>query len=147
MNYTLTRATFRDDIELASPRTPGIPQHVAAGDTIPSTPNHRVNTGIRYHLYKWLALSLDLSYVGSQYLRGDEANTQSKLHSYIVMNAGIDLHWKNLQGFVKINNLGNNRYETFGTFAPNAKVAGDPIERFLNPAPPINVLVGASYRF
>ena len=147
VNYTLTRATFREDIELASPRTPGIPQRVKAGDTIPSTPNHRVNAGIRYHLYKWLALSLDLHYVGSQYLRGDEANTQSKLHSYVVLNAGIDLHWKNLKGFVKINNLGDNQYETFGTFAPNAKVAGEPIERFLNPAPPINVLVGASYRF
>jgi outer membrane receptor protein involved in Fe transport len=147
VNYTLTRATFRDDIELASPRTPGIPQRVEAGNTIPSTPNHRVNAGIRYHLYKWLALSFDLHYVGSQYLRGDEANTQSKLHSYVVLNAGIDMHWKNLRGFVKINNLGDNQYETFGTFAPNAKVAGDPIERFLNPAPPINVLVGASYRF
>ncbi|MBI2882988.1 MAG: hypothetical protein HYY11_03625 [Candidatus Methylomirabilis oxyfera] len=48
---------------------------------------------------------------------------------------------------MKINNLTDNRYETFGTFALNAKVGGDPIERFLNPAPPINVLVGASYRF
>lgn len=147
VNYTFTRATFRDDIELASPRTPKIPQRIKVGDTIPSAPNHRVNAGIRYHLYKWLALSLDLHYVGSQYLRGDEANTQSKLNSYVVINAGIDLRWKNLKGFVKINNLGNNKYETFGTFAPNAKVAGDPIERFLNPAPPINVLVGASYRF
>lgn len=147
VNYTLTRATFRDNIALASPRTPGVLQQVDTGDVIPSTPSHRVNAGLRYHLYKWLALSLDLAYVGSQYLRGDEANTQSKLHSYVVLNAGLDLHWKNLKGFVKINNLGNNRYETFGTFAPNAKVAGEPIERFLNPAPPINVLAGVSYRF
>lgn len=147
VNYTFTRATFREEVELASPRTPGIPQRVQAGDTIPSTPNHRVNAGVRYHLYRWLALSLDLHYVGSQYLRGDEANTQSKLHSYVVLNAGIDLHWKNLKGFVKINNLTDNQYETFGTFAPNAKLADDPIERFLNPASPINVMVGATYRF
>jgi len=48
---------------------------------------------------------------------------------------------------VTVNNLLNNAYETFGTFAPNAKVAGAPVERFLTPAAPINVLTGASYRF
>lgn len=147
VNYALTRATFRNNIQLASPRTPGIPQQVQAGDDIPMTPSHRVNAGLRYHLYRWLSVSLDLSYVGDQFLRGDEANTQPKLDSYVVLNAGLDLHWRRVSGFVKINNLTNNHYETFGTFAPNAKVAGDPIERFLNPGAPINVLAGASYRF
>ncbi len=146
-NYTLTRATFRNNIQLASPGTPGIPQQVEAGDDIPSTPSHRVNAGLRYHLYRWLTLSFDLTYVGDQFLRGDEANTKAKLDDYVVLNAGLDLHWQRFTGFVKINNLTDNRYETFGTFAPNAKVAGDPIERFLNPAPPINVMVGVNYRF
>ena len=54
---------------------------------------------------------------------------------------------KKLEAFVTVNNLLNNAYETFGTFAPNAKVAGAPVERFLTPAAPINVLTGASYRF
>lgn len=147
VNYTLTRATFRDNIQLASPRTPGTAQQVDAGDDIPMTPSHRMNAGLRYHFNKWLSLSLDLSYVGDQFLRGDEANTQAKLDDYVILNAGLDLHWRRVTGFVKINNLTDNRYETFGTFAPNAKVAGEPIERFLNPAPPINVLVGMSYRF
>ncbi len=147
VNYTFTRGTFQDNIELGSPRTPGVPQQVAKGDQLPLIPNHRVNAGLRYHLYRWLSLSLDLTYVSSQFLRGDEANTQSKLDDYIILSTGLDLHWRRLGGFVKINNLTNNRYETFGTFAPNAKVPGEPIERFLNPAPPINVLVGASYRF
>ena len=146
-NYTLTRATFRNNIQLASPGTPGIPQQVEAGDDIPSTPSHRVNAGLRYYLYRWLTLSLDLTYVGDQFLRGDEANTKAKLDDYVILNAGLDLHWQRFTGFVKINNLTDNRYETFGTFAPNAKVAGDPIERFLSPAPPINVMVGVNYRF
>jgi hypothetical protein len=47
----------------------------------------------------------------------------------------------------QLNNLLNNEYETFGTFAPNGKVEGTLVERFLTPAPPINVLAGASYRF
>ena len=39
------------------------------------------------------------------------------------------------------------KYETFGTFAPNAKRAGNPIEPFLTPALPINVVAGLTYRF
>jgi outer membrane receptor protein involved in Fe transport len=88
-----------------------------------------------------------MSYVGDQFFRGDDANTQPTLDDYVVLNAGIDVRWQRFAGFVKINNLLNNDYETFGTFAPNAKLPGDPIEPFLTPAPPINVLIGASYRF
>lgn len=146
-NYAFTHATFRDDITLASPRTPGVSQQVRKGDRLPLTPEQRINAGVRYHLYKWLTLSLNLTYTGDQFFRGDEANTQPKLDDYLVLNAGLDLHWKRLSGFVKINNLTNNKYETFGTFAPNAELPGDPIERFMTPAPPINVLVGASFRF
>ncbi len=145
VNYGYTRATFQDDVELASPRTPDGTQQVQHGNQLPLTPNHRVNAGLRYHLYKWLTISLNLTYVGDQFFRGDEANSQPKLDDYVVLNAGLDLHWRRFAGFVKINNLTNNRYETFGTFAK--KALGEPIEPFLTPAPPINVMVGASYRF
>jgi len=147
LNYSYTRATFEGAVELASPRTPGQAQQVRMGDQLPLTPNHRINVGLRYRLHKWITLSLNLTYVGDQFSRGDEANTQPKLDDYIVVNAGIDVRRDRFAGFIKINNLFNNEYETFGTFAPNAKLPGDPIERFLTPAPPINVLVGASYRF
>jgi outer membrane receptor protein involved in Fe transport len=147
LNYSYTRATFETDVELASPRTPGVTQQVRKGDEIPLTPNHRINAGLRYRVHEWVTLSLNMSYVGDQFFRGDDANTQPKLDDYVVLNAGIDVRWQRFAGFVKINNLLNNDYETFGTFAPNAKLPGDPIEPFLTPAPPINVIVGASYRF
>ena len=47
----------------------------------------------------------------------------------------------------QINNVFNNVYETFGTFAVNGRQAGNPVERFLTPAPPISVLAGVQYRF
>jgi outer membrane receptor protein involved in Fe transport len=147
VNYAYTRATFETDVELASPRTPGVTQQVRRGDEIPLTPNHRINAGLRYRLDKWITLSLSMSYVGDQFFRGDDANTQPKLDDYVVLNAGIDVRWQRFAGFVKINNLLNSDYETFGTFAPNAKLPGDPIEPFLTPAPPINVIAGVSYRF
>jgi iron complex outermembrane receptor protein len=145
VNYSYTLATFESDIELASPRTPGQAEQVRKGDQLPLTPNNRINAGLRYRLHQWVTLSLSLTYVGDQFFRGDEANTQPKLDDYIVVNAGIDVRWQRFAGFVKINNLLNNEYETFGTFSQ--KVKDGPVEPFLTPAPPINVLVGASYRF
>lgn len=155
LNYAYTSATFESDVELASPRTPGKVERVRAGNQIPLTPSHRLNAGIRYDLQKWVTLSLNLTYVGDQFFRGDEANTQPKLNDYVVVNAGIDIRRDRFAGFIKINNLFNYEYETFGTFSPNAKPGGVPIpigepvpiEPFLTPGLPINVLVGASYRF
>jgi outer membrane receptor protein involved in Fe transport len=92
-------------------------------------------------------LSLTGSYVGTQWLRGDEANQERPLSDYFVMNGRVRARWQQLTGFVQVNNLLNNTYETFGTFAPNARRPGDPVERFLTPAPPIHVLAGISYQF
>jgi len=52
----------------------------------------------------------------------------------VVVNGGVRAQWKKLEAFVTVNNLLNNAYETFGTFAPNAKAEGAPVERFLTPA-------------
>ena len=58
-----------------------------------------------------------------------------------------DGRWLGFQGFVRVNNLLDNRYETFGTFAPNARMPWTPVERVLSPAPPVNVLAGLQYRY
>jgi iron complex outermembrane recepter protein len=153
LSYTYTEATFRDNLELATPRlTAGCAaspctQTVRAGNDLPLVPRHRLNASLDYRLASWLGVWLGASYVGPQRLRGDEGNVERKLTDYVVVNAGLRASWKGLTAFVTINNLLNNEYETFGTFAPNGKVQGTPVERFLTPAPPINVLAGASYRF
>jgi iron complex outermembrane receptor protein len=153
LSYTYTEATFRDNLELATPRlTAGCAaspctQTVRAGNDLPLVPRHRLNASLDYRLASWLSLWLGASYVGPQRPRGDEENVERKLTDYVVVNAGFRAGWKGLTAFVTINNLLNNEYETFGTFAPNGKVQGTPVERFLTPAPPINVLAGASYRF
>jgi len=147
LNYAYTRATFESDVELASPRTPGIAERVRKGNQLPLVPNHRLTAGLRYRVHQWVTLSVNLTYVGDQFFRGDESNTQPKLGDYVVVNAGLEIRRDRLEAFVKINNLFDAEYETFGTFAPNGKVPGDPIEPFLTPAAPINVLAGVSYRF
>jgi outer membrane receptor protein involved in Fe transport/FixJ family two-component response regulator len=153
VNYSFTQATFRDDVMLATPRltpgcvTPPCTEFVRKGSDLPLIPNHRLNAGVDYHLMDWLTLSLAAFYVGQQRFRGDEANVAAPLKDYVVLNGGIRGQWKGFTASLWINNLLNNKYETFGTFAPNAKLPGDPIEPFLTPALPINVLGGVSYRF
>jgi len=46
-----------------------------------------------------------------------------------------------------VQNLLDTEYETFGTFAPNLRVEGAPVQRFLTPAPPIGVHGGVTWRF
>ena len=153
LSYAYTEATFRNDLVLATPRlttdcaAPPCTQNVRAGDDLPLVPRHRLNASLDYRPTSWLTLWIGGAYVGTQWLRGDEANDEQKLGDYVVLNGGVRAEWKKLEAFVTVNNLLNNAYETFGTFAPNAKADGAPIERFLTPAAPINVLAGVSYRF
>jgi outer membrane receptor protein involved in Fe transport len=153
LSYAYTEATFQDTLMLATPRlTPGCPatpcsQLVRSGNEYPLVPRHRINARVDYRLTSWLGLWLGASYVGSQRLRGDEENVERTLNDYVVVNAGLRGAWKGFTAFVTINNLLNNQYETFGTFAPNAKAAGSPVESFLTPSTPINVLAGVAYKF
>ncbi len=146
LNYAYSEATFEDQVELATPLPPGT-QTVQAGRSFSLVPRHRINGGLTYRPWPWLALSLGARYVGSQFLRGDEANHQPPLPAFWVLDAGVALTRGSFEAFVKLNNLLDNRYETFGTFAPNVRDAGAPVERFLTPALPINVLAGVQYTF
>jgi outer membrane receptor protein involved in Fe transport len=146
VNYAYTRATFRESIELATPLPPGV-QFVPAGSSLALVPRHRVNVGLAYRPWPWVTLSTDARYVGSQFLRGDEANRQRPLPTFWVLNGGLAARRGGFEAFVRVNNLLDNRYETFGTFAPNGHLAGNPIERFLTPALPINVLAGLQYEY
>jgi outer membrane receptor protein involved in Fe transport len=153
LDYTYTEATFLDDVDLATPRlTPGCLaspclQHVRAGSDLPLIPRHRLGAGVDYRATPWLTLWVAGAWVGAQRLRGDEANVERTLDAYGVASAGARLQVKAFSAFVTINNALNERYETFGTFGPNAKRAGTPIEPFLTPAQPIHVDVGLAYRF
>lgn len=146
LNYAYTEATFEDRAELATPVPPGT-EVVPAGRSFALVPRHRVNAGLTYRPWPWLALSLEGRYVSAQFLRGDEANRQAPLSAYWVLDGGVTVKHRGVEAFLKINNLLDNRYETFGTFAPNARLDGAPVERFLTPATPIQFVAGLQYAF
>ena len=153
VNYAYTEATFRDEVRLGTARltadceAPPCTQLVRKGSELPLVPRHRVNAGVDAHLTDWLTLSLSGAYVGRQWLRGDEANAERPLGDYVVLNALLSARVKALTAFVAVQNLLDTEHETFGTFAPNLRVEGAPVQRFLTPAPPIGVHGGVAWRF
>lgn len=152
-SYTYTEATFRDTLDLATPRftsdcsRPPCMDHVRKGNDLPLVARHRLNASVEHHVAPWLTLWLSGAFVGAERLRGDEANVERPLSPYAVLSGGARLRWQALTAFVAIQNVLNEEYETFGTFARNAKLPGAPVERFLTPAAPIHVTGGLSYRF
>ena len=146
LNYAFTRATFQDHVELFTPLPPGS-ETVRPGDSLALVPRHRLNGGLVYRPWPWLALSADARYVGAQFLRGDEVNRQPTLSAYWVANAGATVTMRGVEAFVRVNNVLDERHETFGTFAANGREPGSPVQRFLTPAPPLSVLAGVQYAF
>lgn len=153
VNYAYTEATFRDDVVLGTSRltvdcaAPPCSQLVRKGSDLPLVPRHRANAGLDVHVTDWLTLSASSAYVGRQWLRGDEANAERRLGDYIVVNASATARYRSLTAFVAVQNLFDAEYETYGTFAPNARADGSPIQRFLTPASPITIHGGAAWRF
>ena len=153
LNYAYTEATFRDEVLLGTARVtadcaaPPCTQRVRKGSELPLVPRHRINAGIDAHVTDWLTVSLSGAYVSRQWLRGDEANETRQLGDYVVLNAGLSARWKALSAFLSVQNLLDTEYETFGTFAPNPRVDGTPVQRFLTPAAPVNFRGGLAWRF
>jgi iron complex outermembrane recepter protein len=145
VSYTFTRATFQDRAELATPLTGT--EVVRPGDSFALAPRHRVNVGVVYRPWRWATLSGDVGYVGSEFLRGDEVNRQAPLPGYTFVNAGAAARWRGFEAFLRVNNVLDDRHETFGTYARNPRLSGSPVERFLTPAAPINATAGLRATF
>jgi outer membrane receptor protein involved in Fe transport len=131
VNYTFTKATFESDVLLFSGQ-------VQKGDEFPMVPRHRASAGINVRPLDGLTVSLLGTYVGTQYLLNDEPNQSKKLNDYFVLNTRLAYEWNPLTFHVTVNNLANQKYETFGILGA---------ERFLVPAPGTNVFAGVSVRY
>ena len=144
VNYAYTRATFRTAADISSQRTRADPasglrgeNKVQPGDELPLVPNHQVRAGLQAALGRGFDAGLDARYVGTRWLRGDEANETAKLPAYLT--ADVRLGWRagpwGVSGIVS--NVLDHRYATFGTF--NTNRASGNVERFLTPGPPIEL--------
>ncbi len=141
-SYTYLRATFENDLDLATTRTPSGTQTVPRGADLPLTPRHRLDLVARVRPWSWLTLEAGALYVGAQVYRGDEANEAPRLPAYLVARSGIEVRWGDWSASLRVLNLLDQRYETFGTYAPDGKAPGQPVVPFLTPGAPLRVVAG-----
>jgi outer membrane receptor protein involved in Fe transport len=146
-NYGYTAATFETTAVLSTGRPPGN-ETVTPGDRLPMVPAHRFNVGLSVPAFKdVLRLRMDARYVGRQYLRGDEANVAARLPDYAVADASLEANVGRYGVRVMVPNVFDHGYVTFGTFAANPTIAGDPVQRFVTPGMPQHLLVSVSGDF
>ena len=142
VSYSYTRATFESDLELATARTPTGTQSVHRGADLPLSPRQRLDLVARVRPGSWLTVEAGASYVGSQVYRGDEANQAPRLAPYLVAHTGLEARWGAWSASLRIQNLFDLRYQTFGTFAPDGRAPGQPVVPFLTPGPPLRAVAG-----
>ncbi len=132
INYAWTQATFQAVAAIQSPRSDV--NTTAVGDKIPLVPEHQVKFGLNLQAGRHLSVGADARYIGSQYLRGDEANQDAPLKGYFVTDARATVHFGPWEVSGLVNNVFNTMYASFGTFNVNqGNPAGDTLERFLTP--------------
>jgi iron complex outermembrane receptor protein len=153
-NYTLVDATFRSNIQLASPFNPFADANgninVVPGDRIPSIPRHRFKIGADYFVTDKWKVGADASFVGSSYLRGDETNVLPRIPAYQVVNLRTSYQIdKNVQVYAQAENALNRHYVTFGTLFDTQAIGFLPLTdpRTVSPASPLGVYAGIKAKF
>ena len=132
-NYAYTDATFESGADIFSVRENfGGNNSVQPGDKMPLVPAHQLKFGGSFKLPAGFYTGMDGRYIGSQYLRGDEANQTPQLDGYFLADARLGWHCRGWELVVVGNNIFQNKSATFGTFNVN-QGGGGTLERFVTP--------------
>ena len=153
LDYAYTDATFGEALTLNSEDNPHADDDglifVKPGDHLPGIPADMVKLSAEYQVNADWSVALDGRYADGQWLRGDESNLNPKTAPYFVLDASTRYRiGDHVELFATIENLLDEKYETFGSFSPTADVPiaeapGATNPRSLSPAPPISVYAGA----
>ena len=157
-SYGLLEATFQSPLALPSDdevndaATDGGFVAVEPGDRMPGLPRHSVKAGIRYAVTDAWDVMLETVTASSRIFVGDEGNDQAELAGYGVANLrSVYRAGEHLELFVRVDNLFDNHYATFGAlaelevFLSEVPDASDP--RFVSPGNPRSAFGGVRVRF
>ncbi len=162
LNYTYVSAEFRDAFLVNSPnhplRDPADPEspalsalQVESGDRIPGIPEHLIRLNASYPLTERLTIGGSLVGQSDQFFRGDESNSADELDGFVVVNFNASYRiTEAMEVYLRVNNLFDSDYETFGVFGEAAEVLGEEFEdarRFIGPGAPIGAWLGLRARF
>ena len=163
-SFSAVDAVFDTDLFIPSPSNPFRDAngdiHVRRGDQLPGIPRYRLKLGAEYRVLKGLVVGGELQALSGQYYRGDEANQLAPVPGYVVvgLHASYDVTSR-LQLFVKVENLMNARYATFGLLGDPTEIGAPGVpanvgpngpsvdDRFQSPAAPISAYGGIKLRF
>ncbi|APD87361.1 TonB-dependent receptor [Alteromonas sp. Mex14] len=154
LNYNYLNATYESSFTSFSPFNPQGPDRVVTpGDKIPGQPEHLVKLYADYTLTDKAGLGAEVISASSQYFRGDEANENEKIDGYVIANIFASYRFNDtFTASLRVNNLFDKDYETFGTYGEADEVLEDiypDVEgaEFVGPAQPRMVSVNLKARF
>jgi outer membrane receptor protein involved in Fe transport len=158
LDYTLLDATYRDEFEVLSPNHPlggddddddaGGALEVEAGNRLPGLARHQANLQLDYRLAESLRVGADLEYRSGVYLRGDEINALDTTRSYGLLNLHGEYRFSDaLSAYVRVENVLDEKYETFGLLGEPDEVFEDFEDpRFYGAGPPRGIWLGVRLR-
>lgn len=124
--YTYTRAKIRDG--------------QFAGNDIPGVPAHQATLGLQAPLGQGFSWLLQGNYMGKRYYISDFNNDFSKMDDHLLVNAGVQYHWRQLNAYLHVNNLFDKKYAEYGAMSWD-------LEQAEFPSPGINFLAGVKVNF
>lgn len=157
-SYGLVQATFESVLRL--PSQPEVNDavsedgtlEVVPGDRRPGIPRHSLKAGVQYAVTDVWDIAFDAITASSRVFVGDEGNDQVQLEGFGVINLRSAYRIsENLEAFVRVDNLLDKQYATFGVLAEielflrEAPGADDP--RFVGPGPPRSAFAGLRVGF
>ncbi len=83
------------------------------GKNIPAVPRSKLIFSIKYHFLKHFSLFIDTSYRSKVYLINDLNNSLSKLDNFWITNIRINFVKKNIEFYLGINNVFNEKYSEY----------------------------------
>jgi len=157
-SYGMVRATFESALDL-----PGNDEVndaadeegrivVEPGDRLPGIPRHSLKAGVRQPLTSAWDVAIEAVAASSRVFVGDEGNDQPALGGHGLVNLRTAYRFeRGLELFLRVDNLFDARYETFGALAELEvdldEVPGASDPRFVTPGAPRGALAGLRMRF
>ena len=119
---------------------------VQKGDTIPLVAPHRVNGGVEFALTPHWRVRFDGIYVGSQYLRRDDANERHRLDPYLSPISRRRINFATQRSSFTWRICLTRSYETYVACFENT-IDETGVERFLGPGTPLGAFGGVRVSF
>jgi len=156
-NYALIDATFRTAFTSDSENDPFTDAngqiHVKPGNAMPGIPRHRVKLGFDYYITPQWRFGADYVYTSGVQLHGDEANLDRPLPGRGVVNIETSCKvTENVEVYAVAQNIGNQKYYSYGTCFDNAGNAtssapGFTNSRMVGPGAPVTMFGGVKVKF